>query len=128
MKILDTDHCIAILRQRLIVQNHADPKETIAITAISVGELFYGAYKSADIARSITQVEELLENVVILPYRESEARIFAEVKAKLEQAGIPLADADLQIASIALQYQATLVTHNQRHFKRVPSLALDDWL
>ena len=35
---------------------------------------------------------------------------------------------DLQIASIALEHAVPLVTHNHRHFQRVPGLAIEDWL
>jgi tRNA(fMet)-specific endonuclease VapC len=46
----------------------------------------------------------------------------------LEIAGNVIEDLDLQIASIALRHNASLVTHNQRHFQRVPNLTLEDWL
>ena len=53
---------------------------------------------------------------------------WAALKAKLELSGKRLADLDLQIASIALSRDLPLITHNTRHFTRIPSLQLDDWL
>jgi predicted nucleic acid-binding protein len=54
-----------------------------------------------------------------------------QLKAQLEQAGEGIGDLDLQIASIALDREATLVTHNQKHFSRLTNLAglvLEDWI
>ena len=34
---------------------------------------------------------------------------------------------DTQIAAIALVHNLTLVTHNTRHFSRIPDLAIEDW-
>jgi tRNA(fMet)-specific endonuclease VapC len=51
-------------------------------------------------------------------------RVYGEVRARLESAGQPLADADLQIAATALQHDLELVTGSVRHFRRVPGLRL----
>jgi tRNA(fMet)-specific endonuclease VapC len=67
------------------------------------------------------------EAVTILPYDEGAARRFGLLKADLEWAGIAPSDPDLQIASVALQYEAPLVTHNRGHFERVPGLVIEDW-
>jgi tRNA(fMet)-specific endonuclease VapC len=50
------------------------------------------------------------------------------LKADLENAGMSLAMADLQIAAIALNHQVSLATHNHRHFSRISGLNLEDWL
>jgi tRNA(fMet)-specific endonuclease VapC len=59
------------------------------------------------------------------------ARRFGYLKAQLESTGEIIGDLDLQIASIALEQQSVLVTHNQKHFARLVTLAelaLEDWL
>jgi tRNA(fMet)-specific endonuclease VapC len=66
--------------------------------------------------------------LTILPYDEWAARKFGRIKAELELAGKRLSDLDLQIASVALQHDVPLVTHNRRHFERVPGLVIEDWL
>ena len=48
--------------------------------------------------------------------------------AELERAGAPVGDLDLQIASIAREHAATLVTHNRRYFERIVGLTVEDWL
>ena len=128
MKILDSDHCIGLLRGHLSLQDWVSPNEELAVTAISVGELTHGAYKSAQPAQNLARLDVLLATVTILPFGQEAARRFGLIKAALEQAGMRLSDLDLQIASIALENAAPLVTHNQRHFARISGLVVEDWL
>jgi tRNA(fMet)-specific endonuclease VapC len=131
MKILDSDHCVAILRAKLDLSGRVPPDEVLAVTAISVGELVHGAVKSQRAAENLARLDVLLAAVTILPYDEWSARRFGQLKARLEGAGETLSDLDLQIGSIALEHAAALVTHNQRHFTRLADLAglaLEDWL
>lgn len=131
MKILDSDHCVAILRARLDLAGRAAPDEELAITSIGVGELVHGATKSQRAADNLARLDILLAAVTILPFDEWSARRFGQLKAELERAGEIVSDPDLQIASIALDKDATLLTHNQKHFSRLADLAgltLEDWL
>jgi tRNA(fMet)-specific endonuclease VapC len=83
------------------------------------------------VANNLAQLDVLLAALTVLPYDEWSARRFGQLKAQLEQAGEVIGDLDLQIASIALDQDATLVTHNQKHFSRLANLAglvLEDWI
>lgn len=126
--ILDTDHCIAILRGKLDVSHRIEPTTSLYVTAITVSELVYGAHKSDRASAHLAQVDLLLDAVEILPFDEQPGRRCGEIKDALGRAGSPLAEPDLQIASIALHHALPLVSHNQRHFARVPGLNLVDWL
>jgi tRNA(fMet)-specific endonuclease VapC len=131
MKILDSDHCIAILRAQLHLTGRVAPDEELAITAVSVGELVHGATKSQRAADNLARLDVLLAALTILPYDESSARRFGQLKAQLEQMGEVISDLDLQIASIALEQDAAFATRNQKHFYRLTNLAglsLEDWL
>lgn len=131
MKIMDSDHCVAILRARLDLTGRVAPDEELAITAVSVGELVHGAAKSQHAMDNLARLDVLLAALIILPYDDWSARRFGQLKAQLEQMGEVISDLDLQIASIALDQDAALVTHNQKHFSRLIDLAglvLEDWL
>jgi tRNA(fMet)-specific endonuclease VapC len=131
MKILDSDHCVAILRARLDLTGRVAPDEELSITAISVGELVHGATKSQRAMDNLARLDVLLAALTILPYDEWSAQRFGQLKAQLEQVGEIISDLDLQIASIALDQDAVLVTHNNKHFSRLTSMArlvLEDWL
>jgi tRNA(fMet)-specific endonuclease VapC len=126
--ILDTDHCIAVLRGKLDVSVHISPTANLYVTAITVSELVYGAHKSDRASVHLAQVDLLLESVAILPFDEQPARRFGELKDALRRMGSPIAEPDLQTASIALHNTLPLVSHNQRPFARVPGLMLLDWM
>ena len=126
--ILDSDHCIAILRKRLDVSTRVSLQPPLFVTAITVSELTFGAHKSARVAQNLAQVDVLLNGVTILPFDTDAARRHGELKDTLRRAGTPLAELDLQIASIALCRGLPLVTHNTGHFNRIPGLILVDWL
>ena len=126
--ILDTDHCVAILRGRLKWQDRVAPDASLCITAVTVAELIFGAHRSARLAENLALVDELLEIVTVLPFDTDAARRHGELKDHLRRAGTPLADLDLQIACIALIHALPLATHNASHFTRIPRLILVDWL
>lgn len=128
MKILDSDHWIALLRGTLDLRGRVAADEELAITAISVGELVYGAACSSQPAEKLLQVDTLLATITIVAYDNAAAHRFGVLKRTLERRGERLADADLQIAASALGRGVPLVTHNKRHFARVPELMLEDWL
>ena len=56
------------------------------------------------------------------------ARKFGEVRAGLLDAGQPVPELDLLIASTALVHNLTVVTHNTQDHADIPGLNLEDWL
>ena len=101
------------------------PREDQFTSAVAIGELFKGAYRSQARERHLKNIRErVLPALSILPFDKDVARVFGELSARLEREGRRLADADLQIAATALHYGLILVTGNIRHFERVPGLQL----
>ncbi len=102
------------------------PREEQYTSAIVIGELFRGAFRSPARQRHLQNIEEQVIPVVsVLPYDIQVARIYGEIRAELEQKGQVLGDADLQIAATALCYKLAVVTGNIRHFQRVPDIELN---
>ena len=105
------------------------PREEQFTSAVVVGELYKGAFRSSAAARHLENVEKrVLPAVTVLSYDVAAARVYGQVRARLESAGRPLADADLQIAATALLHDLELVTGNVKHFKRVPGLRISPML
>ena len=103
----------------------AIPRDDQYTSAVSIGELYQGAFRSKDADRHLANIEaRLLPAVSVLPFDVAVARTYGQIRAALEGAGTPLADADLQIAATALYHGLELVTGNLRHFRRVPGLAV----
>jgi predicted nucleic acid-binding protein len=106
-----------------------DPADQ-ATTAITVGELVYGACRSGERKdRLLEAIDSLVvPNLQVLPFDETAARTYGELRAELEQAGKSVSEPDLRIAAITISRGAVLATGNLRHFKRVPGLMVEDWL
>jgi predicted nucleic acid-binding protein len=128
--LFDTDAISELLRpsplQLYLDWLRAIPREDQFTSAVTVGELFKGAYRSSARERHLKNIEErVLPAVTTLPYDVSVARIFGKIRAHLEQSGNILPDADLQIAATALYHDLELVTGNVRHFERITDLRLN---
>jgi tRNA(fMet)-specific endonuclease VapC len=97
-------------------------------TAITLGELLYGAERRGS-ERLRARVRELLADALtVLPFDEAAAETYGSLRAHLEAEGRRLDEPDLRIASIALSRDLVLVTANVRHFDRVPGLSVENWL
>ena len=128
MIVLDTDHCVAILRRKLDPRSRVTANESLALTSVTVAELTHGAHRSPRAADNLMRVDALLAAVNVLDFDEASARLFGALKARLEITGQPIDDIDLQIACIALRHESGLASHNAKHFGRVPGLKSIDWL
>lgn len=102
------------------------PREDQYSSAVVIGELYKGAYRSAARDRHLSNIEErVLRAVTVLPYDTATARVFGRTRAHLEDAGQVLPDADVQIAATAIHHGLELVTGNLRHFRRIPDLRIE---
>lgn len=128
--LFDTDAISELLRPRPL-QPYLDwlkaiHREDQFTSAVTVGELFRGAYRSSARERHLKNIgKRVLPAVTPLPYDVSVARVFGRIRAHLEQSGNILPDADLQIAATAIYHELELVTGNVRHFERIPDLRLN---
>lgn len=103
------------------------PREQFT-TAITIGELIYGAERVGR-GKLSAHVEQVVRQAsTVLPFDTLAARRFGMLKAALERVGAPLAEPDLRIASIALTRDLILVTRNVKHFGRVPELTVENWI
>ncbi len=129
MILLDTDACIHLLRgNRNIINKRRNHPDQVAISFMTVAELYYGVEKSANPQKNKTVLEQFLLTVKIINSNSNIASRFGQLKALLEKKGIPLADADLLIATTALETSTLLVTGNIKHYQRIENLTLENWI
>ncbi len=99
-------------------------------SAISEGELLYGALRSPEPKRAslLQKITMTLANMGGVALVTSEvARVYAEIRTDLEARGQPIPDNDTWIAAVAMANGYTLVSHDGA-FTRIPGLKLEDWL
>lgn len=129
--MLDTDSCIALIKQKpakiLRKITSLVPGEA-GISAITLAELRFGVAKSAQKETNSQALDEFLLPLEIADFDEATADAYGKVRAALEAAGTPIGPLDTQIGAHALSLGAVLVTHNTREFRMIPGLAVEDWL
>lgn len=131
MYVLDTDHCVELLRGNPKVLSKLKSLSEITdiyTTIITAAELFYGAHRLPKTQQRLQEVSALQKDMDILALDIESVKVYGQIKAKLAHKGELLADNDLFIASITLNKGFILVTHNTQHYARIPNLRLDDWV
>jgi tRNA(fMet)-specific endonuclease VapC len=129
---IDTNVAIAALNSRppQVVERLAEAlmRGPVALPAVSLHELWYGAAKSARVAENVMRIETFLSaEIVVLPFDAEDAREAGFIRAHLKPLGIPIGNYDVLIAAQALRRGLTLVTANVAEFDRVPGLIVVNW-
>lgn len=127
--LLDTDTCIYALKQNQNVLGRllSKSREEIVLSVITEGELRTGAAKSSSPIKTLRLFENFLRPLTILEFTSEDAVVYAQVRAKLERAGTPIGPLDTLIASQAVARKLTLVSNNEREFRRVAGLHVENW-
>jgi tRNA(fMet)-specific endonuclease VapC len=128
--LLDTNILIAALKGHPVVRQRLEslPLSTMRLSAIVLGELEFGAEKSAHGERNRSRLATLAQRLPLVGIDYDTTRHYAQVRTRLERQGTPIGANDTWIAAQALAIDATLVTDNEREFSRVPGLSLENWL
>ena len=128
--LLDTDICIYIAKRRPPQARarlaQLEPGRA-TISSITFGELRYGLSRSTLPSESIKQVEKLIEDLPVADVNRSVALVYADIRGALARLGLPICADDLWMAAHAISLDAILVTNNEREFRRVPGLKIENW-
>ncbi len=128
--LLDTNICIYIRQKR--------PEEVLrrfrrlrlgeaGISVITYGELFYGAAKSERRVAALEHLQELIHWLPALALPEAAGEKYGVIRAELQKKGEMIGNNDLWIAAHAMAAELTLVTNNEREFRRVRGLKMQNW-
>jgi tRNA(fMet)-specific endonuclease VapC len=126
--LLDTNAVTTLLndaRSKLARRARREQPADIAIPAVAMHELFYGAFKSDRAAQNVALIDSL--QFVVIELDKEDARRSGEVRALLAAKGTPIGPYDVLIAGQAISRNMVLVTHNTIEFSRVPGLRAEDW-
>ena len=128
--MLDTNTCIYIAREKpREVKTHFERLRPgqVVMSAITYGELSYGAARSRQPRKSLAQLQELAHEIPVASLDSQTSELYGEIRAKLEEQGRLIGNHDLWIAAHALALDLTLVTNDEREFKRIPGLSVENW-
>ena len=141
--LLDTNVCIAIRelikgrsasnpeRARQLAQVKARwsqvPKGQLLMSAVTFGELRYGAEKNVNPEKARELIDAVRNKVRVLHLDDATGEHYGDIRATLERQGQTIGPNDLWIAAHGRAHRCTVVTNNTREFSRVPGLTYEDW-
>jgi tRNA(fMet)-specific endonuclease VapC len=124
--LLDTNAAIALLAEDQTLSQVISELENTYLSSIVLGELYYGAEKSARTVDNIQRVDELASRYTVLNCDTVTARIYGRVRRMLQRKGRPIQSNDIWIAATALQHNLALLTKDT-DFANVDGLTVQSW-
>lgn len=129
--LLDTNICIYIakhhppaVRERF-ARHGADE---LAMSVITLGELRFGAEKNHARERAFASIQQLENLILVCALPDAAGEHYGQIRAGLQQQGLPIGNNDLWLAAHARAEGWILVTNNEREFIRVPGLQVENWV
>jgi tRNA(fMet)-specific endonuclease VapC len=128
--MLDSDICIYITRRNnpnVLARFQSSVPGELAMSVVTYGELRMGAEKSLQRPAALSALDTFTTVIPVIPMEQQVAEYYARVRLDLQRRGQIIGANDLWIASHCLQLGLTLVTNNEREFKRIPNLSIENW-
>ena len=128
--LLDTNIVIYVLKRRPIevLSVFNQNASRMAISAITLSELYHGAEKSIKVSENLAAIEDFCSRLDVLPYGSKAAQHYGAIRAGLEKLGQPIGVNDLHIAAHARREGLVMVTNSVGEFARVPALQVENWV
>jgi tRNA(fMet)-specific endonuclease VapC len=128
--MLDTNIVIYAMKNRPERIRDAFKKHDgqMCISSVTLGELIYGAEKSAAPEQNLADIESMIARLEVKPFDAPAAIHFGQVRAALAKVGKPIGPYDAMIAGHARALALVLVTNNENEFQRVPGLMRENWV
>src|SRR5688572_16486031 len=128
--MLDTNACVLLLnrsRPKLAQRVLKTPARSIVVSAITAGELAFGAAKSRRPGDARAELDVFLGAFALVGFDAPAVDAYSALRNDLERRGSPIGPLDTLIAAHAVSLDCTLVTNNLREFRRVRGLSIEDW-
>ena len=128
--MLDTNICIYVVKNYPLDlrEKFNALAEQLCISSITLGELHYGAEKSARCIENVTAIENFVARLEVLAFEAKAAAHYGQVRAELERAGTPCGLHDMQIGGHARSEGLIVVSNNMREFSRMPGVRTENWV
>jgi tRNA(fMet)-specific endonuclease VapC len=128
--LLDTNIVIYVLKRRPVevLSTFNTNASRMAISSVTLAELFHGAEKSSRVSENLAAIEDFCSRLAVLPYGPKAAQHYGAIRAALEKLCQPIGVNDMHIAAHARSEGLVLVTNNVGEFARVPALEVENWV
>ena len=129
--LLDTNICIYIIKKRpekVLEKFNTLSLGDVAISSITLAELNYGIMKSTNPKKNQEALDKFLTPLEILDFDCFATMEYGKIRADLEKNGTPIGPLDTLIAAHAKSQKLTLVTNNEKEFRRIPDLKIENWM
>lgn len=128
--MLDTNICIFVIKNYPVGLRERFDRlaEQLCISSITLGELHYGAEKSARRLQNLQAIEQFAARLEVLGFAPKAAAHYGQIRAELEKTGKPCGSHDMQIGGHARSEGLVVVTNNLREFVRMPGVRAENWL
>jgi len=124
--ILDTNIVSYLMKGHSLAKNYTPhiQGKLLAISFITVGEMYYGAENDSWGKEKRQKLETNLRNFVVIPYDHEIARKYGKIVAERKRKGKPISVNDAWIAACATRHDVALVTHNPKDFLEIAGLQI----
>ena len=129
--LLDTNICIYIIKKKpesVFKRLSQIPLGEIGVSSITVAELDYGARKSAIPEKNLSALHQFLLAFEIFNFGFDASVEYGKIRSTLERQGMPIGPLDTLIAAHAKSLNHILVTNNEREFRRIEHLKVENWV
>src|ERR1700749_806865 len=128
--MLDTNICIYVMKNYPLElrEKFNSLAEQLCISSVTLGELHYGAEKSARRAENLTAIEHFVARLDLLAFGNKGAAHYGQVRLEFKRAGAPCGPHDMQIGGHARSEGLVVVTNNLREFSRMPGIRTENWV
>lgn len=131
--MLDTNICIYFIKKRpeynQVLNNiKKHLSDGICISSITLAELEFGVENSSNPQKNAEALVQLFSILTVLPFDDKAAAQYGKICAYLRKKGTPIGTMDMLISAHAKSEGLILVTNNEREFKRVPNLTVENWI
>jgi len=129
--LLDTNICIYLIKNKptsVITKFNEHSVGDIGVSTITVAELTYGVNKSQRQAQNQEALLQFLSPLISSEFDANAAFSYGQIRAELESQGSPIGSLDTLIAGHAVSLGVTLVTNKEKEFRKVPKLAVENWV
>ncbi|OEU54879.1 MAG: plasmid maintenance protein [Desulfobulbaceae bacterium S3730MH12] len=129
--MLDTDICSYVIRERpleVFEQFKKVDVNQLCISTVTYAELIYGVEHSSSRKINRPIIDDFVRHLDIITWDEEAAEHYGKIRAFLRAEGNIIGSMDMMIAAHARSRNMTLITNNDKHFKRVPNLRIENWV